>query len=259
MSSSDADIGRVLADIAEEAGRLILPWWSHGGTVAHTSKADMSPVTEADQVGEKLILERLKAHFPDIPVVAEEHASEFGTPDAIGPRFFLVDPVDGTKAFMRGDPNFTVNIGLIAGRRPVAGAVCAPASGETWFTTSAGAMKRTTADSAETPIHVRPWPKGEAVALTSHTMKPETVAKLAAEYGFDHSTPMDSSIKFCRIAEGAADIYPRHGPTSEWDIAAAHAVLEAAGGKVDGFEGAAFEYGKADKRFLNEWFVARGG
>ena len=256
---SDADIGPILADIVEEAGRLILPWWSHGGTVAHTSKADMSPVTVADQEGEKLIVERLKQHFPDIPVVAEEHASEFGTPDAIGDRFFLVDPVDGTKAFMRGDPAFTVNIGLVAGRRPVAGAVCAPASGETWYTTAAGAMKRSTDGGAAAPVHVRPWPKGEAVALISHTMKPETADKLAAEYGFDLRVAMDSSVKLCRIAEGTADIYPRHGPTSEWDICAAQAVLQAAGGTVSGYQGAEFLYGKADKLFLNDWFVARGG
>lgn len=257
MSSSDADIGRILADIVEETGRLVMPYWRADTEVI--TKADSSPVTEADRAGERLILERLHQHFPDIPVISEEHASEFGTPDAIGPRFFLVDPVDGTKAFVRGDPSFTVNIGLIQDRRPVAGAVCAPASDETWFTTAGGAMKRTMGQTDEAPVQVRPWPKGEAVALTSHTMKPETVAKLQAEYGFDHSTPMDSSVKLCRIAEGAADIYPRHGPTSEWDIAAAQAVLEAAGGKVDGFEGATFDYGKADKRFLNGWFIARGG
>lgn len=256
---SDADIGLILADIVEEAGRLILPYWSHGGTVAHTSKADMSPVTVADQEGEKLIVARLKERFPDIPVVAEEHASEFGTPDAIGDRFFLVDPVDGTKAFMRGDPAFTVNIGLVAGRRPVAGAVCAPASNETWYTTAAGAMKRSTDGGAAAPVHVRPWPKGEAVALISHTMKPETADKLAVEYGFDLRVAMDSSVKLCRIAEGTADIYPRHGPTSEWDICAAQAVLQAAGGTVTGYQGAAFLYGKADKLFLNDWFVARGG
>lgn len=256
---SDADIGLILADIVEEAGRLILPYWSHGGTVAHTSKADMSPVTIADQEGEKLIVARLKEHFPDVPVVAEEHASQFGTPDAIGDRFFLVDPVDGTKAFMRGDPAFTVNIGLVAGRRPVAGAVCAPASSETWFTTAEGAMKRSTDGGAASPVHVRPWPRGEAVALISHTMKPETADRLAAEYGFDLRVAMDSSVKLCRIAEGAADIYPRHGPTSEWDICAAQAVLQAAGGSVTGYQGAEFLYGKADKLFLNDWFVARGG
>ena len=255
---SDADIGLILADIVEEAGRLILPYWSHGGTVAHTSKADLSPVTEADQVGEKLIVERLKAHFPDIPIVAEEHAAEFGTPDAIGDRFFLVDPVDGTKAFMRGDPSFTVNIGLVAGRRPVAGAVCAPASNETWFTTAMGAMKRAEGGPAS-HVQVRPWPEGEAIALISHTMKDEELAKLTVEYGFHRKLAMDSSVKLCRIAEGTADIYPRHGPTSEWDICAAQAVLEAAGGSVTGYQGADFLYGKADKRFLNEWFVARGG
>ncbi|MCF8503699.1 MAG: 3'(2'),5'-bisphosphate nucleotidase CysQ [Caulobacter sp.] len=255
---SDADIGLILADIVEEAGRLVLPYWSHGGTVAHTSKADMSPVTIADQEGEKLIVARLKEHFPDIAIVAEEQAAEFGTPDAIGDRFFLVDPVDGTKAFMRGDPSFTVNIGLVAGRRPVAGAVCAPASNETWFTTAGGTMKRAEGGPAS-PVRVRPWPKGEAVALISHTMKEEALAKLTAEYGFDRKLAMDSSVKLCRIAEGVADIYPRHGPTSEWDICAAQAVLEAAGGSVSGYQGAEFLYGKADKRFLNEWFVARGG
>ena len=257
MSSSDADIGRILADIVEEAGRVVMPFWRAETEVFQ--KADASPVTEADRAGERLILQRLRERFPEIPVISEEHASEFGTPDAIGPRFFLVDPVDGTKAFVRGDPSFTVNIGLIQDRRPVAGAVCAPASHETWFTTSAGAMKRVMGETAEAPVRVRPWPKGEAVALISHTMKEETATKLAAEYGFDLRLPMDSSVKFCRIAEGAADIYPRHGPTSEWDIAAAQAVLEAAGGSVRGYQDADFWYGKADKRFLNEWFVARGG
>ena len=97
------------------------------------------------------------------------------------------------------------------------------------------------------------------MALVSHTMKEETAARLAAQYGFDLRTPMDSSVKLCRIAEGSADIYPRHGPTSEWDIAAGHAVLEAAGGSLTTPEGEPLAYGKADERFLNGWFVARGG
>jgi 3'(2'), 5'-bisphosphate nucleotidase len=191
-------------------------------------------------------------------VVSEEDASEFGTPDAIGPRFFLVDPVDGTKAFVRGDPNFTVNIGLIENGRPVAGAVSAPATGETWFTSNGLAMKRRTGGEAQ-EVRVRPWPQGRAVALVSHTMKEETAVKLAQQYGFDLREPMDSSIKFCRIAEGAADIYPRHGPTMEWDIAAGHAVLLAAGGQVKTPEGGDFTYGKATEGFRNGWFVARGG
>jgi 3'(2'), 5'-bisphosphate nucleotidase len=250
------DIGETLAEICEAAAALILPLWRSGVEVL--TKADESPVTEADQRGEKLILERLAAAFPGVPVVSEEDASEFGTPDAIGPRFFLVDPLDGTKAFVRGDPHFTVNIALIQDGRTVAGAVSAPPTGETWFTKGGQALKRTRGGPPQ-PVRVRPWPAGAAVALVSHTMKEETAVKLAAEYGFDLREPMDSSIKFCRIAEGAADVYPRHGPTMEWDIAAGHAVLEAAGGSVKTPEGGPVAYGKASEGFRNGWFVARGG
>ena len=255
-SGTGNDIGEALAEICEAAAGLILPLWRSGLTVDR--KADESPVTEADRRAELLILERIAARFPGVPVISEEDASEFGTPDEIGPRFFLVDPLDGTKAFVRGDPNFTVNIALVQDGRPVAGAVCAPPTGETWFTKGGVAMKRTRGG-PDAPIRVRDWPKGKAVALVSHTMKEETTRKLVEEYGFDVPEPMDSSIKFCRIAEGSADIYPRHGPTMEWDIAAGHAVLEAAGGSVLTLEGQSFAYGKACDGFRNGWFVARGG
>jgi len=250
-----ADWGRALARITEEAASVILPFWKT--ELAVTRKADESPVTEADRAGERLILERLASLYPDVTVISEEHASEFGTPQSVGSRFFLVDPVDGTKAFVRGDPNFTVNIGLIQDGAPVAGAVCAPATGEVWFTTAQGAMKRLGVDGVETPARVRPWPTGRALGLVSHTMREDKAAELAAQYGFDLRTPMDSSIKMCRIAEGSADIYPRHGPTSEWDTAAAHAVLVAAGGRFTQPDGAPFVYGKADQGFRNGWFVAR--
>ncbi len=249
------DIGAELAEICEAAAALILPLWRSGLAVQH--KADESPVTEADQKGEALILKHLAERFPDIPVISEEDASEFGTPDAIGPRFFLVDPLDGTKAFVRGDPHFTVNIGLIENGRPVAGAVVSPPSGECWYTKAGQTWKRMPGV-ADHPVRARPWPKGAAIALISHTMKPETADKLAAEYGFDIRQPMDSSIKLCRIAEGSADIYPRHGPTMEWDTAAGHAVLEAAGGRFTTHEGEVFVYGKAQDGFRNGWFVARG-
>jgi 3'(2'), 5'-bisphosphate nucleotidase len=255
MSGAPA-IGPFLAEVCEEAAALILPLWRSGLHVAH--KSDQSPVTEADRRGETLILAALHRRFPGAPVISEEHASEFGTPDQIGPRFFLVDPVDGTKAFVRGDPNFTVNIALIQDGRAIEGAVTAPATGETWFTDGGDAFKRTIRGPAQR-IQVRAWPTGAAVALTSHTMKPETVANLKEQYGFDHAEPMDSSIKLCRIAEGVADIYPRHGPTMEWDIAAGQAVLEAAGGSVRTREDLPFVYGKASEGFRNGWFVARGG
>lgn len=255
MTKDENDIGAELAAICEAAAALILPLWRTGLAVAQ--KADESPVTEADRQGEALILKALAERFPDVPVISEEDASEFGTPDAIGPRFFLVDPLDGTKAFVRGDPHFTVNIGLIEEGRPVAGCVAAPPSGEVWYTQGGVAMKRMPGVAAH-PVRVRAWPEGAAVALISHTMKPETADKLAAEYGFHLREPMDSSIKLCRIAEGQADIYPRHGPTMEWDVAAGHAVLEAAGGRMTTVEGQPFRYGKASDGFRNGWFVARG-
>ena len=253
---STNDIGAELADICEAAAALILPLWRSGLAVTH--KADESPVTEADHRAEALILEELRKRFGDTPIISEEDAARFGTPDAIGPRFFLVDPLDGTKAFVRGDPNFTVNIALIQDHRPVAGAVAAPPTGEVWFTEGGRAMKRRDGGAAE-PVRVRPWPAGEALGLISHTMKEEQLANLKARYGFTRHEPMDSSVKLCRIAEGAADIYPRHGPTMEWDIAAAQAVLEAAGGRLTTPEGAPFAYGKAQDGFKNGWFVARGG
>ena len=156
-----SDIGAELADICEAAAAIILPLWRSGLAVSH--KADESPVTEADRAGEALILKALAERFPDIPVISEEDASEFGTPDAIGPRFFLVDPLDGTKAFVRGDPHFTVNIGLVEDGRPVAGAVAAPPSGEVWWTAGGVAMKRLPGVDAH-PVRVRPWPADAAIA-----------------------------------------------------------------------------------------------
>lgn len=251
-----ANLGAILADIVEEANALVLPLWRSG--LAVQTKADLSPVTLADQQAEVLILARLASTFPDIPVVSEEYAGEFGAPEAIGDRFFLVDPIDGTKAFVRGDEHFTVNIGFVENGVAIAGAVGAPALGQIWHTTSTGAVRRG-GRGQTTPVRVRAWSAQDALALVSHTMKPETRAALATQYGFATTRPVDSSIKLCLIAEGQADIYPRHGPTMEWDIAAAHAVLEAAGGSVTTPEGEPFHYGKADQGFLNGWFVARGG
>jgi 3'(2'), 5'-bisphosphate nucleotidase len=253
--TQDPELGAKLAEIAVRAADLILPLWR--SDLAVHAKADESPVTEADRRAETLILEALHAQWPEIPVISEEHASEFGTPDAIGPAFFLVDPLDGTKAFVRGDPHFTVNIALVVDGSPVAGAVVAPPTGEVWHTSPGGAVKRLATETAVKPVRVRPWIGATAVALISHTMKEDEASALAGQYGFGEKLAMDSSVKFCKIAEGSADIYPRHGPTMEWDTAAGHAVLVAAGGKVVTPEGDPFVYGKADKGFRNGWFVAR--
>jgi 3'(2'), 5'-bisphosphate nucleotidase len=254
---SDGGLGAQLALIVEEASGIILPLWRSGLSV--DTKTDDSPVTEADRRGEALILERLHAAFPDIPVIAEEASAASGVPLSIARRFFLVDPLDGTKAFVRGEAHFTVNIGLIEGGVPVAGAVAAPAEGVTWFTTPEGAAKRPVGAAGGEPIRVRPRNDADVLALTSHTLKDEQYAKLQAEYGITRRQPMDSSVKLCVIAEGGADIYPRHGTTMEWDIAAGHAVLAAAGGSLTTVEGQPFLYGKAADGFKNGWFVARGG
>ena len=147
MDAALTDLGADLADLAAEAAALILPLWKSGLEVI--AKADKSPVTEADRRAETLILEGLARRFPGVPVISEEHASEFGTPDAIGPRFFLVDPLDGTKAFVRGDPHFTVNIALIDHGHPVAGAVAEPASISSAFLVRASALTRTRARRSE--------------------------------------------------------------------------------------------------------------
>ncbi|MDB5461012.1 MAG: cysQ [Caulobacteraceae bacterium] len=251
------NIGPLLADIVEEAAAVILPLWR--GEFAMSHKSDESPVTEADHRAEAVILARLRAAFPDIPIIAEEDAAAYGTPSQIGPRFFLVDPLDGTKAFVRGDDHFTVNIGLVQDGVPVAGAVAAPVQGRTWFTTDAGAARRMFGPGVGVAVRVRPRPADGGTALVSHTLKPEQGEALKAQYGFGRTQAMDSSIKLCLIAEGSADLYPRHGPTMEWDIAAGHAVLAAAGGRVEQVDGAPFLYGKADLGFRNGWFVARGG
>ena len=250
----NSEIGAVLAAIVEEASAVIMPFWR--GEFTLQRKADFSPVTEADHAGEKVIVARLKELFPDVPVIAEESSALYGVPEAVGPRFFLVDPVDGTKAFVRGDTHFTVNIGLIEDGQPVAGAVAAPAQARTWFTAPDGCRRRAFGDHFGERVTVRPWP-AEPVCLISHTMGPAEAEALRLQYGSSHTLAMDSSVKLCMIADGTADIYPRHGPTMEWDIAAAHAVLAAAGGSVTQPDGAPFLYGKADQGFRNGWFVAR--
>ena len=254
---SEGGVGAQLAEIVEAASALILPLWRTGLTVE--TKGDESPVTEADQRGETLILEALSRAFPGIPTVAEETVSASGAPSAIARRFFLIDPLDGTKAFVRGEAHFTVNIGLIEDGVAVAGAVAAPATGEVWFTGDGGALKRQVGERGGQPVHVRPRDPAHVLALTSHTLKPEQLEALETKYGFTERQSMDSSIKLCVIAEGGADLYPRHGTTMEWDIAAGHAVLAAAGGRLTAPDGEPFVYGKVAEGFKNGWFVARGG
>jgi 3'(2'), 5'-bisphosphate nucleotidase len=248
------DIGRVLAAMASEAAELIRPLWRSGVEVVR--KADASPVTEADQRAEALILERLGRDFPGVTVVGEEGCADEGTPETIPDRFFLVDPLDGTRGFISGSTEFTVNIALIEHGFPAAGAVATPADGRVWFTE--GGRARLREGGSEREIRVRPRPE-EAVALVSNSMGGAAADRLGAIHGFSRWRAVNSSLKLVLIASGEADLYPRDGPTSEWDIAAGQAVLEAAGGRVVARDGRRLRYGKAEARFLNPPFTASGG
>lgn len=254
-----------IAEIAEDAARLILPYWRSDTAVE--TKSDESPVTQADRAAEALILERLAALYPGVQTVAEEAVAESGAPAQAEDWFWLIDPLDGTKGFVRGGEAFTVNIALIHAGRPVAGVVTAPATATTWRTDASGqgAFRRQFGEQQEgeahsgaewRPIKVRDRP-AEGMALLSHSVTDEEAARLAARHGCTRWQGTDSSLKFCLIAEGRFDAYPRSGPTSEWDTAAGQAVLEAAGGRVLADDGQPLSYGKP--RFLNGPFVAMGG
>ncbi|MBM3567553.1 MAG: 3'(2'),5'-bisphosphate nucleotidase CysQ [Alphaproteobacteria bacterium] len=245
-------IARLVA-IAQAAGAAILEHYVRGA--APRLKADRSPVTAADEAAEALILERLGREFPEIPVVAEEAEARGLAPANVGARFFLVDPLDGTKEFVAGNGEFTVNIGLIENARPVAGVVHAPTLEESWWAERGRAWHQA-GNAAPVAIAARRPPSEGLTAMVSRShMTAETEAFLA-RLPIAARLVSGSSVKFCRIAEGRADIYPRHGPTREWDSAAAHAVLAAAGGSVRDFEGRDLSYGKPGWR--NPAFVARG-
>ena len=239
--------------IAEEAARATLAFY--GSTQAAT-KGDGSPVTAADQAAEDIILPRLRALTPDIPVVSEEEASKGLTPEVTGTRFWLVDPLDGTKEFISGNGEFTVNIALIENGVPVLGVVVIPARGETFAGCGAGTATLTDI-TGQRPIAVRAAPQAGLTVVGSRShgdasaMDAFLAGRPVAEF-----RPAGSSLKLCLIAKGEADLYPRLGTTMEWDIAAGHAVLAAAGGRVETIDGSPFTYGKPAYR--NPHFAAFG-
>lgn len=251
-----ADPKRLLEEIAlatRQAGEAILEIVARGFAVER--KDDLSPVTEADRAAELIILAALARAAPGVPVVAEEEVAAGRIPD-FGDTYFLVDPLDGTKEFIRGGDDYTVNIGLIADGQPLLGAVFSPAR----QTIHAGLVgEGAWLEDAEGRRAIRTRDRGEAIAAVaskSHFNQP-TADYLADAVGECDYVGIGSSLKFCIVAEGKADIYPRLSPTSEWDTAAGHAVLLAAGGCVDGTDGEPLRYGK--HAFINRGFVATAG
>jgi 3'(2'), 5'-bisphosphate nucleotidase len=257
-----AEIDRVallqgLVEASLEAGRAILAVY-HSDFAFHM-KADASPVTEADTAAEAILLAALARLAPGIPVVAEEECAAGRIP-AVGDAFFLVDPLDGTKEFVRRGGDFTVNVALVEQGSPTLGVVYAPATGRLYAGDGAlgvawSAQAGEAGLGAPAPLHVRtPGPAYVVVASKSHAT-PAIDAYLDG-YAVETRVAVGSSLKFCLLAAGEADLYPRPSPTSEWDTAAGHAVLVAAGGRVFGPTGAPLTYGKPN--FFNPGFVASG-
>ncbi len=220
-------------------------------------KEDASPVTLADEHAEAIIVAALAEAAPAIPVVAEEHAAAHGLPAAAPPLFWLVDPLDGTKEFVARNGEFTVNIGLVEAGVPILGIVHLPAQDLTYAAAGPGGATRRRANGPAEPIAARRVPAVGPVVVhsRSHENNEQLAAFLAGRPGAT-TRVAGSALKFGLLACGEADLYPRFGPTMEWDTAAGHAVLAAAGGTVTTLDGAPFRYGKAG--FLNSGFLARG-
>ncbi len=258
---TDETLSDALCSLAVRAGAAAMEIYAR--EVVAEIKADDSPVTEADRRGEEIILAGLAGLAPDIPVLAEESASEGKIPE-LGRRFFLVDPLDGTKEFITRTGEFTVNIALVENGKPAFGVVYAPAINTLFAGGPNGAWKAGVDAKGEIggrkAIHVRKAPAEGLIAVASRSHRsPETDAYLDTLKVADF-TAAGSSLKFCLIAEGAADIYPRFGRTMEWDTGAGQAVLEAAGGRVLAHpENTPLLYGKKARGFDNPHFIAFGG
>jgi len=259
--SGDFSIDTIIA-LALRAGAAIMAVYRTGSKPR--LKPDRTPLTEADIAAEAIILAGLEKHFPDIPVISEEAAGQGRIP-ATGERFFLVDPLDGTREFISGNGEFTVNIALIEHGRPVAGVVYGPALqrlcvGRAGLGASQArlAPHDDPAGAGFTPLRARPVPATDPVAVASRSHRDRDTDAWLAEHGIAHTVSAGSSLKFCLVAAGEADLYPRFGPTMEWDTAAGQAVLEAAGGAVETLDGAPLAYGKRRAGFANPAFIARG-
>lgn len=244
-----------LVAIARRASQEILQIYDKSFAVR--DKADASPLTEADEASEALILSSLRTLTPDIPAFGEEAVSRGeANADSLPPRYWLVDPLDGTREFAAERPHYAVCIGLVVGAAPVLGVVALPATGEVFAGgTGLGAWKQDAGGRRD--IRARTVPEAGATVLTGrHRGDDPRIPPFLAQHRVADVQAFGSAEKFCRVAEGAADLYPRFGRTYEWDTAAGHALVEAAGGQVATFAGAPLRYGKPG--FENPDFLVRG-
>lgn len=256
MSTAPADYLVAVERIAYRASEVIMSVYGRDFTVEE--KADKSPLTEADKAAHEVIVAGLNTLPEGIPVLSEEDAEGFSGLDASG-RYWLVDPLDGTKEFIKRNGEFTVNIALIEKGRPVIGVVVAPALEIGYLAAEGVGAFKVERRGARRPIRVEGKPKQGAswrvVGSRSHP-SPE-LADWLEQLGEHDMVPMGSSLKLCLVAEGQADVYPRLGPTSLWDTGAAQAVLEQAGGRVETLHGESLSYATPEQ-CLNPFFVAWG-
>jgi len=249
----DEDLLELAADLAGRAAAAIMGVRLAGFAV--TRKQDQSPVTVADTIAETLIVEGLRAATPDFAVVAEEEIAA-GHEPVPGARFWLVDPLDGTREFAAGRDAFTVNIGLVEGTRPIIGAVAVPAHGEVFGgIVGNGAWKQDQTGRRRITTRTPP-PDGITVMASRQYRDDPRLPEFLRGQRVSAIHHLGSAEKFCRLAEGVADVYPRFGPTMEWDTAAPQAILEAAGGSVRRFDTTPLAYRKPG--WTNPPFIARG-
>lgn len=252
-------IAEEFAELAVAAGAAVMLFYNNDSHARQ--KGDTSPVCDADLAGEELILAGLASRLPNLPVVSEEAAAA-GAKSTAADTFILVDPVDGTREFLAGKGEFTVNIGLVVNGLPAVGAVYAPALARMWlagneaFTFDVAPGGRLPPPEDRSRIHTRPAPSDGLVALTSWSHTDPRTSAFLEELDVKDRRMIGSSLKFCALADGSADIYPRFGATMEWDTAAGDAILRAAGGVVLDREGEPLRYGKTASKFMNGSFVA---
>ena len=240
--------------IAKEAGKEAMKFYgSSEGTV---QKEDESPLTLADCASHRCIEKLLREAYPDIPVLSEESAEGELKGRSGWSRFWLVDPLDGTKEFIKQSGEFTVNIALVEGNAPVAGVIHAPVLRKSWWGEKGEGVFLQEAESAPKPLQSRPWKEETPVFVASRDHAGPMVKKLFAKYPSAETTSMGSSLKFCLVAEGKADLYLRDVPTMEWDTAAAQIIVEEAGGQVTDLEGNRLTYNKEVLR--NPALLTRG-
>ncbi len=260
-------LARLFGDLVAGAGALAMETLARP-EIAATLKHDRSPVTEADERVEAFLLDALARDLPGVPVVAEESAARGETPTqagmARGGAFLLVDPIDGTREFLSRSGEFTINVALIVDRAPVVGAIAAPAQGRVWFA-GGGCFAADAPPGGRLPapqdwraLRARQAPRAGLTALVSRSHLDAQTIAFVARLPVTARMSVGSSLKFCTLAEGAADVYPRFGPTMEWDTAAGDAILRAAGGATLDALGAPLLYGKARDNYRNGPFVAWG-